>query len=413
MKFSIVHEQPWNTVAAWLEKEAKANNMTVNGVRAVVDPHRCCAHKMPCCQSGYWYQFIQETKNRTRIYVFLGTPSALIDMMNVMHSAQLFERGEYMVIYVDMNTYSEKEATTYLWRPEQLSKSAACHHADAEEQFLKRARSLLVVVATAPLQERYENFTRRVREYNERDPFNFTTPKFFDTLNFQKFVSIYAANLYDSVKLYAGALERLLAERRTQVGNRSLNSEEVEQVAANGTSIINALKNFTYESVTGAQMKLDHNGDSEGNFTVVSLQPYNLTVQNFSCRYHLLPVGYFQRHGDHLEYKLLSPNHKIHWPGDLKPEDEPSCGFDNESCQKHDTQFKSIIAAAVLAVVLFCAAVITVSIYRKWKIEQEIEGLLWKIDPDEIHHYFGNDIVSSPSKVSARRRRAETPACGH
>lgn len=60
----------------------------------------------------------------------------------------------------------------------------------------------------------------------------------------------------------------------------------------------------------------------------------------------------------------------------------------------------SIVAAGVLAILLFCAGVITMSIYRKWKIEQEIEGLLWKIDPNEIHHYFGNDIVSSPSKLS-------------
>lgn len=40
------------------------------------------------------------------------------------------------------------------------------------------------------------------------------------------------------------------------------------------------------------------------------------------------------------------------------------------------------------------------SIYRKWKIELEIEGLLWKIESSEIKGYFNNDIVSSPSKIS-------------
>jgi len=34
------------------------------------------------------------------------------------------------------------------------------------------------------------------------------------------------------------------------------------------------------------------------------------------------------------------------------------------------------------------------------KIELEIEGLLWKIDPNDIKGYSGNEIVSSPSKVS-------------
>lgn len=59
-----------------------------------------------------------------------------------------------------------------------------------------------------------------------------------------------------------------------------------------------------------------------------------------------------------------------------------------------------MVVAGVLALVLFCAGVITMSIYRKWKIELEIEGLLWKIEAYEIKGYFNNDIVSSPSKVS-------------
>lgn len=59
----------------------------------------------------------------------------------------------------------------------------------------------------------------------------------------------------------------------------------------------------------------------------------------------------------------------------------------------------SMIIAGILGLVLFCAAVIVMSIYRKWKIELEIEGLLWKIEPHEIFGYFGNDLVASPSKV--------------
>lgn len=58
-----------------------------------------------------------------------------------------------------------------------------------------------------------------------------------------------------------------------------------------------------------------------------------------------------------------------------------------------------MIVAGVLGLVLFCSIVITISIYRKWKIELEIEGLLWKIEPHEIKGFFNNDIVSSPSKV--------------
>ncbi|XP_016974590.1 receptor-type guanylate cyclase Gyc76C isoform X2 [Drosophila rhopaloa] len=76
------------------------------------------------------------------------------------------------------------------------------------------------------------------------------------------------------------------------------------------------------------------------------------------------------------------------------------CGFANELCQKDATHYTSTVAAVVLGVLLFCSGVITMSIYRKWKIELEIEGLLWKIDPNDIKGYSGNEIVSSPSKVS-------------
>ena len=100
--------------------------------------------------------------------------------------------------------------------------------------------------------------------------------------------------------------------------------------------------------------------------------------------------------------QVYRPSEAMDWPGKNKPEAEPGCGFLNEHCPKDDTHLRSIVAAGVLAVLLFCAAVITMSIYRRWKIEQEIEGLLWKIDPSEIHGYPHLDnMMSSPSKVRA------------
>lgn len=48
------------------------------------------------------------------VYVFLGSPTGLIDMMTAMESLQLFVKGEYMVIFVDMMTYSPKDSLKYL-----------------------------------------------------------------------------------------------------------------------------------------------------------------------------------------------------------------------------------------------------------------------------------------------------------
>lgn len=47
--------------------------------------------------------------------MFLGNHITLIELMNTMQSHQLFDNGEYLVIYVDMETYSVTEARKYLW----------------------------------------------------------------------------------------------------------------------------------------------------------------------------------------------------------------------------------------------------------------------------------------------------------
>lgn len=107
----------------------------------------------------------------------------------------------------------------------------------------------------------------------------------------------------------------------------------------------------------------------------------------------------------------MNPRLPIDWPDNVKPEDEPSCGFNNEKCPKDESQITSLVVAGTLAVTLFCALVVTISIYRKWKIEQEIEGLLWKIDPNEIAGYIGSGLVWSPSKVRSKDNKILQDSC--
>jgi hypothetical protein len=65
-KFSVINEEQWQGVARTLVAKANQNNMQVNHHRTLKDRHECCEHKMQCCHSGFWYQVIQETRNRTR-----------------------------------------------------------------------------------------------------------------------------------------------------------------------------------------------------------------------------------------------------------------------------------------------------------------------------------------------------------
>ncbi|KAL0893796.1 hypothetical protein ABMA27_013928 [Loxostege sticticalis] len=393
-KFSILYEEQWVTVALTLENHAKKNNMTVNHQRTVIEGFKCCEEKRTCCAPGFWYQFIQDTKNRTRIYVFLGSTAGLIDMMTAMESLKLFKNGEYMVIFVDMMTYSTKESLKYLIKTEDRgSKKLVCPNT---KEFKKRAQSLLVVVSSEPVGS-YENFTERVRRYNAMKPFQFPLPAVFEN-KFNKFVSIYAAYLYDSVKLYATALDKLIRE---DTAHEMLTHQKLISIASNGTRIVSKMIQSTpYKSVSGMSIRLDERGDSEGNFSVLAFKPTTFSDDDINCTYSMIPVGHFhQSNKEFPEYKL-NPKLPIDWPDNVKPEDEPSCGFLNEKCPKDDSQITSLVVAGTLAVTLFCALVVTISIYRKWKIEQEIEGLLWKVDSHEIAGYLGSGLICSPSKLS-------------
>uniref|UniRef100_A0A182J455 Guanylate cyclase n=1 Tax=Anopheles atroparvus TaxID=41427 RepID=A0A182J455_ANOAO len=416
-KFSIIHEQLWKNVATSLETQAARNDLKVNHVEMVFDNYKCCQDDMDCCRSGYWYTVIQKTMNRTRIYVFLGSSNQLVDMMTTMDGMQLFAKGEYLVISADMMTYSPKLSQKYLWRAEKPVKECK----DLPGNFEKRSKSLLVVVASEP-QPTFEAFTNKVREYTSKEPFFFKQPLLFNA--FLKYVSIYAAYLYDSVKLYAWALDKLLKEEQQ---HRPLTSDVIRDVASNGTKIIQTIiNNRTYHSIAGATIKIDDYGDSEGNFSVLALKREDYKEDNFSCEYQLRPVAHFQMRqpqnlndtGQHRnyeipEFKLSKVGSTIDWAGSDRPMDEPSCGFMNEHCMKDDTHIMSMVIAGVLALILFCAGVITMSIYRKWKIELEIEGLLWKIDPGDIKGYFNTEIVSSPSKLSLASAQSFGSRCSN
>lgn len=71
--------------------------------------------------------------------------------------------------------------------------------------------------------------------------------------------------------------------------------------------------------------------------------------------------------------------------GERAPLDEPPCGYRKERCSDSDNRLRdSQIAAGVLGCIFLAAVITTLFVYRKWKVEQEIAGLVWKIDPKDI-----------------------------
>ena len=207
-------------------------------------------------------------------------------------------------------------------------------------------------------------------------------------------VSIYAAHLYDSVVLYAKALDQIIKEEEKKLEEGIKAEEEkletmlakimgddagaiaakerarketslkvdlmirsgvnIAELARNGTRITNEIINMRgFQSISGSYIRIDANGDSEGNFTAFALKSHDYTLQSlftgqkFHCDNYLMPVGEFHIGHDHFnmsvaqtpsgestkplpEYAILK---KIDWPKGFKPLDMPVCGYEEEKCQ--------------------------------------------------------------------------------
>lgn len=128
------------SVAESLKIQALNANMTINHFQIIFEYHKCCELDQKCCNDAPWYSLAQETMVNTRstvainiavsvrtiltlgyclcvclVYVFFGTPKSLVDMMAAMQSLQLFDNGDYMVIYGDTKFNYGKDFRQYLW----------------------------------------------------------------------------------------------------------------------------------------------------------------------------------------------------------------------------------------------------------------------------------------------------------
>jgi len=65
-----------------------------------------------------------------------------------------------------------------------MGKEESCEQ--LQKGFLKRGRSLLVVVSSPPNEGKYSEFTRQVAEFNTKEPFNFVMPSILQKDGFHK-----------------------------------------------------------------------------------------------------------------------------------------------------------------------------------------------------------------------------------
>lgn len=363
-KFSIISEKStqYQTVARNLAEKARASNFTINSESKFDNIYACCVDHKPCCHDAL-YNIIEETFKRTRIYVFLGTVNDLMNLMQYMQVKNLFNNGEYLVIYIDLDQYTKALSYKYFWRSDMDYVT--------KKTMYEAARSLLVVVTSPPNVSTYTDFEESVQRYNKLPPFNFTQP--FE--QFKKHITIYASYLYDAFMLYADALEETIKS-----------GADIHDGAAIVKRIINRK---SYQSITGPWMNIDSNGDVEGNYSVLALRPatgdlkFLRVMEDFNQT--MLPVCNFI-----YENNTLRLTGTIDWGNTSKgarqaPLDEPRCAYDGSICRKPDS-FKETLAWVQLTILVILSIVVS-QVYRNWKKEQEIAGLLWRIAFDDVHFH--------------------------
>lgn len=199
------------------------------------------------------------------------------------------------------------------------------HDLPKKKRIEKAAENLLIILHSPPSSPEYKRtFSRKVNEYNQKEPFNFTKPNLSELNPFlpadmlSQPVGVYAAYLYDAIFLYAKAVTELLEKNSTSI--------------LDGRKIFQMLKDRVYQSVQGFDVYVDENGDAEGNYTVLGRTKfhYSLPFYNITGDYSMKPIGRFSLDKESGKAKLLfTPKDEIVL---MEIADEPSCGYRGQRC---------------------------------------------------------------------------------
>ncbi|XP_053624913.1 receptor-type guanylate cyclase Gyc76C isoform X2 [Plodia interpunctella] len=275
----------------------------------------------------------------------------------VRQRSHLFKNvGEYMAIGVDVEQYESNEAVRYLSGP--LRK----------EPISRTLRAFRSYMAVAPSPSpSYPTFAKEVNRRLEMPPFNFSNP--LHAFGGGKVIPVEAAWLHDAVWVYARALAAVLRRGESP---------------RDGRAIAAYMRNNTYRSIMGYWVHMDENGDAEGNYTLLSMDP--------SQPPGLYPLAVL--HKSSPEVRFLREQK---WPGGKIPVSEPPCGFRGEKCVSHVGAWALGASGGTLALLALAA----LALYRGWRYEQELDSLLWKIDfrdlqlPEDEHHAKLNSSVGA------------------
>ena len=119
-------------------------------------------------KNNIFSNILARTKDRTRIYVFLGKTKHLVKFMDQMSLERMFVEGKYMVIYLDHEVLRHQDLGLRLWEKEATVHQDRCplpENAPPTHKILQKWKSLIVVAgSTYKYDVENSRFAKKVRE---------------------------------------------------------------------------------------------------------------------------------------------------------------------------------------------------------------------------------------------------------
>ncbi|CAG9584367.1 unnamed protein product [Danaus chrysippus] len=290
---------------------------------------------------------VDQTYDKTRVYVFLGEHIALVDFVNVLHRRGLLANGEYAVVAVDDEIYDPNDAAI----------THADHLIQNSSSDVLAFRQVLKLTPSHPTNPQYPMLCQMIRKLSATPPF--CVPNYHRIFE-DTSVPIEAAHLYDAVTLWAHAA--------TAATNHGLSLTD-------GATLMKLLRPTTYRSIQGFDVNMDNAGDAEGNFSVIGVVKDPNSPSGWSAQ----PVAAFRITNSSDPLPEFVGGSQIAWIGGKPPRAEPACGFDGKCTLPHDPVVLS--AAAAVAAALILAAALFV---RHCRYEQILDSVLWRIEAKEL-----------------------------
>ena len=165
-------------------------------------------------------QIINDSYQKTRIYILLTDTFVLVDFIRLMQRKKLLDTGLYAIVSVEEEVFYSVKKGEYLNKQYKNLRNQNDH---------LDLRGLMIITPSPPLNTNYSEFQKDVLQYNRRKPFEIP---FHEKITIQ--VPIYGGLLYDAVTVIAQAFHKVI---------------EHGENLTNGIVVMDALKDLNYKSL--------------------------------------------------------------------------------------------------------------------------------------------------------------------